>query len=96
MNKTQNSQTLIRLMATIHLAGSLQRLVNNNNKDQLPMSSLSSQIIVPVMNMFCIVLNSLVFHEYKVEDAVKNGVYQVCQSEVENEKVGNSSHPLVS
>ena len=29
-------------------------------------------------------------------DAVKNGVYQVCQSEVENEKVGNSSHPLVS
>ena len=48
------------------------------------------------MNMFCIVLNSLVFHEYEVEDAVKNGVYQVCQSEVENEKVGNSSHPLVS
>ena len=46
--------------------------------------------------MFCIVLNSLVFHEYEVEDAVKNGVYQVCQSEVENEKVGNSSHPLVS
>ena len=76
-------------MATIHLAGSLQRLVNNNNKDQLPMSSLSS-------NMFCLVLNSLVFHEYEVEDAVKNGVYQVCQSEVENEKVGNSSHPLVS
>ena len=60
------------------------------------MSSLSSQIIHSSCYEYCLVLNSLVFHEYEVEDAVKNGVYQVCQSEVENEKVGNSSHPLVS
>ena len=39
---------------------------------------------------------SLVFHEDEVEYAVKYGVYQVCQSEVENEKICNSSHPPVS
>ena len=43
------------------------------------------------MNMY-----SLVFHEDEVEYAVKYGVYQVCQSEVENEKICNSSHPPVS
>ena len=42
--------------------------------------------------MYCI----LVLHENEIEDAVKNGVYQVCESQVEDEEVCNSSHSLVS
>ena len=64
----------------------LLTLVNNNNKYQLPSDNIDT-----VMNMY-----SLVFHEDEVEYAVKYGVYQVCQSEVENEKICNSSHPPVS
>ena len=70
----------------------LLTLVNNNNKYQLlsPLSILRDNIDT-VMSMY-----SLVFHEDEVEYAVKYGVYQVCQSEVENEKICNSSHPPVS
>lgn len=38
----------------------------------------------------------LVLHENEIEDAVKDGVYQVCESQVEDEEVCNSSHSLVS
>ena len=38
----------------------------------------------------------LVLHENEIEDAVKDGVYQVCESQVEYEEVCNSSHSLVS
>ena len=37
----------------------------------------------------------LIFHEYKVEDAVEEGVDEICETEVEDEEIGDSSHPLV-
>ena len=39
---------------------------------------------------------SLVLHENVIEDAVKDGIYQVCNRQVEDEEVCNSSHSLVS
>ena len=39
---------------------------------------------------------SLVLHENKIEDAVEDSVYQICESKIEDEKVGNGSHSLVS
>ena len=41
-------------------------------------------------------LISLVLHENKIEDAVEDSVYQICESKIEDEKVGNGSHSLVS
>ena len=38
----------------------------------------------------------LVLHENEIEDAVKDGIYQVCESQVEDEEVCYSSHSLVS
>ena len=38
----------------------------------------------------------LVLHENEIEDTVKDGIYQVCNRQVEDEEVCNSSHSLVS
>ena len=41
-------------------------------------------------------LVSLVLHENVIEDAVKDGIYQVCESQIKDEEVCNSSHSLIS
>ena len=59
---------------------------------ELPIS-LITFVKIKIYKIKCTVL---VLHENEIEDAVKDGVYQVCESQVEDEEVCNSSHSLVS
>ena len=49
----------------------------------------------PVSRQISYRKNLLIFHENKIEGAVKCCVNQVCQTEIEDEDVGDTSHLLV-